>query len=104
MTVEELSVYVQEILDKIQELFKSKNANYRSARDALANFYEAEEVKRGYVTPIQYAKILMSKQDSQVTKAIWEKEIDPEFEERVLDGIVYRIILTVLYKNQKFPG
>lgn len=99
MTVAGLQKHVRATLAHVEELFFKKNETYRSTANALSNFFEGTPVRNGRMSALQYAHTLMAKQDTQLEKAIWESQADPEFEERAMDGIVYRILLLAIRKE-----
>lgn len=103
MTPEALLGHVRAVLVDVENLFTKKNGTYRSNDNALANFFDGTPVRNNRMSALQYAHTLMAKQDTQLEKAIWENQDDPEFEERAMDGIIYRILLLVIRKEEQAP-
>lgn len=94
-------------LEQAIALFKQKNAGYSKGTDLLANFANSAPVIHGKLTPLEYAAVLVAKQDD----AVWSCLSEPnerklkELPERLMDGIVYRaIMLCLLARQHGRPG
>lgn len=111
---------VYKVLEQAADLHDAKNPGYRSADDPLANFKEAPPVAKGKLTPLQYAFVLMSKQDDAVAELVWARALrednedglsvtessvyharggDAMLRERLMDGIVYRALMLALMED-----
>lgn len=87
---------------EVLRLFASKNANYAAEEDPWMNFRCAQPVKLGFLTPLQYCMTLVSKQDAAavLTSFAPTTERRAELRERLLDGIVYRLIALRLMEDE----
>lgn len=92
----ELPPAIEDALLRVRRMFAHKNTGYRgAAREWYANFVTSTPVARKLVTPIGYCLILAAKQDDAAFNALAKKDW-PVFEERALDGSVYRVIALAL--------
>lgn len=102
---------VYRVLEEAAALHDAKSAGYRSATDPLANFKQAPPVAKHKLTPLQYAFVLMSKQDDAVAELVFGRVTAPidgigyeyvarggdaMLRERLMDGIVYRALMIAL--------
>lgn len=98
---------IRQVLDKVERLFIRKNAEYQSSRRWDANFHDSAPVSQGLLSPIIYCMTLCAKQDDAFWKAVMRGAEANEREqvnmhERLIDGVVYRIIaLALLNQWQK---
>lgn len=100
---------VYDALARAAVLHEIKNAGYRTKDDPLANFYNAAAVRKGRLTPLQYAHSQCEKQDEGLESLVFVPSGAEFIErggydmllERALDGIVYRAIMIVLARTPK---
>jgi hypothetical protein len=89
---------IQEVIEHVTALFERKNRTY-AGEQWFSNFTTAPPVVMGLMCPMEYAATLCAKQDT----AVWQTIADPstprlcELPERLMDGIVYRIIMLAFH-------
>lgn len=97
------AISVYRALAECAVLHAEKNRGYGTNTDPFANFKENPVVTKQLMTPVQYAYVLMSKQDDALPRLVWTRTSDPTayesrggepmMKERVMDGIVYRALI-----------
>lgn len=70
---------VYRVLEEAATLHDAKNAGYRSETDPLANFKQAPPVAKGMLTPLEYALVLVSKQDDALFDLVRTRKLPPDY-------------------------
>lgn len=90
-------VTIEEVLAQVRTMFAKKNGEYRNNEYWYNNFITSGPVLSKVSTPITYCMALAAKQDAAVWEHISRGDTSSAlFEERILDGLVYRVIALAL--------
>lgn len=93
---------MNEILEKVKNLFEEKNKSYaRGGKDAFYNFRANAIRLHGDGTPENMYKILYAQMDKHLVALANNGLYDPEFEQRCLDNINYNLIALGIFKEYK---
>jgi len=108
-TSDVLPYSISQVLDSVEKLFSHKNGQYQSDSHWASAILEADVVSDGEESPLIYALNLMSKQDKagrQLIFAAFKNAISfnkkggiPMLKERLMDGVVYRVIMLALLQE-----
>mgnify|MGYP000892003243 FL=1 len=106
MTHEELDKHVRGIFDQIDRMLLNKAADYAGSEDRMGNF--KRRAAAAGVTPVQVCFLDMSKHYdaiSNIMRGATNQGIPTQtLTERLLDQIVYSLLLWALYEEATGPN
>ena len=92
---------VKEVLAQIELLFNTKNEQYRSADDDLANFTTGAMLRYGKADMPAKFEALKDYVSKHIAKVYNGSLLDDKMDESIMDIAVYFIIAAVMHKRAK---
>lgn len=101
MTRDDFFEITCETWGKIEDLFNIKNKSYGRGDDIFHNFRETALRLTRCDSPEHMFQVLLVLQDKHRVALANRGLDDPEFEERVMDDIIYSLLAIAMYREGK---